>query len=379
MTVLALTLVSGLISGDNAADAVRVYVGTYTGKGSQGIYRLILNLADGSLREEGVTEGVANPSFLAIDPSGTHLYCVAEIEDFEGKKTGGVAGFAIDPKTGELTTINAQASGGPGPCHLIVDPAGRNVLVANYGGGSVAVLPIDKNGSLKPASCFHQHQGKSVNPARQERPHAHSINLDANHRFAVVADLGMDKILVYRFDSQEGMLEPNNPPSADVEAGGGPRHFAFHPSGKFAYTNHELTSKVTAFAYDAQQGVLTPLQTISTLPRESEDEDNTTAEIQVHPSGKFLYVSNRGHNSIAVYSIDPMTGTLTTVEFTPTGGAIPRNFGIDPTGRYLLAANQDSNDIVVFHIDPQTGALAPTGHKASVPTPVCIKFLRTDR
>lgn len=378
MTVLALTFVAGLVSGDNDADKVRVYVGTYTGNGSKGIYRLTLDLAEGSLQEEGVTEGVVNPSFLAIDPSGTHLYSVAEIADFDGKKTGGVASFAIDPKTGELTRINGQSSGGPGPCHLSVDPSSKNVLVANYSGGSVAVLPIAEDGSLKPASCFLQHEGKGPNPTRQEKAHAHSINLDARHRYAFVADLGMDKIFVYTFDENAGTLEPNDPPAADVEAGGGPRHFAFHPSGKFAYTNHELTSKVTAFEYDSDKGTLKPLQTLSTLPREFDDE-NTTAEIQVHPSGKFLYVSNRGHNTIAVYSIDQSTGKLTTVEFTPTGGAVPRNFGIDPTGKYLLAANQDSNDIFVFRIDPETGGLTPTGHSVSIPTPVCVKFVPMGR
>lgn len=377
MITAVICVAAGLFTDNDGADGkMRVYIGTYTGKGSKGIYRLTLDLANGSLTEDGVTEGVTNPSFLAIDPSGTHLYSVAEIETFDGKKAGGVAAFQLDPKTGNLTKLNEQSSGGAGPCHLVVDRDAKNVLVANYGGGSVAVLPIDAGGKVGETTTFIQHKGKSVNPQRQEGPHAHSINVDTANRYAFVADLGLDKVFVYRFDPKAGKLTPNDPPAEAVPAGGGPRHFAWHPSGKFAYANNEISSSVNAFAYDPKMGMLKLLQTIPTLPREArDDEGNTTAEVQVHPSGKFVYVSNRGHDSIAVFKVDPSTGKLDIVEYTPSGGKVPRNFGIDPTGKYLLAANQDTDNVVVFRIDPKTGGLNPTGHSARVPTPVCVKFL----
>jgi 6-phosphogluconolactonase len=299
---------------------------------------------------------------------------VGEVSDFAGKKSGGVSAFAIDASTGNLTLLNQQSSGGTGPCHLVVDKAGKNVLVANYGGGSVAVLPIQADGRLSEATCFIQHTGKSVNPRRQEAPHAHSINLDAANNFAFVADLGLDKVLVYRFDAAKGTLTPNDPPAASVAPGAGPRHFAFHPGGRYAYVINEMGNTVTAFNYDAQKGVLTEIQTLSTLPQ-GYTEVSHTAEVQVHPSGKFLYGSNRGHDSIAVYSIDQNTGRLTLVGISSTQGKTPRNFGIDPTGTFLLAANQDSDNIVVFRIDPQTGELKPTGQVVEVPRPVCVKFV----
>jgi 6-phosphogluconolactonase len=375
---LGLTLTSTLGCASDKGGSMRVYFGTYTGGDSKGIYVSDLNLADGHLSEPRLAAGTVSPSFLAIHPKGELLYAVSEIEDFEGKKTGGVGGFAIDPKTGLLTALNKQPSRGGGPCHLVVDATGRNVLVANYGGGSVASLPIDENGRLGEATGFAQHQGSSVNERRQSAPHAHSINVDPNNRFAFAADLGLDKVLVYRFDAAKGSLEPNDPPAAEVAPGSGPRHFAFHPSGKFAYVINEIFLTVTAFAYDDDKGTLTELQTISTLPDGVERTDkDSTAEVQVHPSGKFLYGSNRGHNSLAIFSIDEKTGRLTHVGNQSTGGKTPRNFGIDPTGKYVLAANQASDTVVVFRVDMKTGKLEPTGQKLAVPAPVCVKFLRT--
>lgn len=373
MTAMMAGIVEGAGGEDAAADRYRVYIGTYTSRGSKGIYRAILDVKDGSLWQEGVTEGVVNPSFLAIHPDGRHLYSVAEIESFEGRKGGGVAAFAVEPD-GSLTLLNKESSGGAGPCHLVVDRAGKNVLVANYGGGSVAALPIESDGRLRKLSSFVQHAGKSVHPGRQEGPHAHSINVDAAGAIAVAADLGLDKVLIYRFDADQGKLSPNDPPHAAVEPGSGPRHFAFHPGGKFAYVINELASTVTAFAYDPAKGELRPLQTISTLP-EGESVDNTTAEVVAHPSGKFLYGSNRGHDSIAIFRIDPSTGKLTPAGHQKTGGKTPRNFALDPSGRFLLAANQDTGTVVVFRIDPDTGALSPTGGEVSVPMPVCVRFL----
>jgi len=352
-----------------------VYVGTYTGAKSKGIYAYRFDSATGALSPLGLAAETPQPSFLAIAPNRRFLYAANEIGDFGGKKSGAVSAFAINPATGQLTLLNQAASGGPGPCHLVVDRAGKNVLVANYAGGSIEVLPIQPDGRLGAATAFVQHQGASVNPQRQAGPHAHSINLDAANRFAFVADLGLDKVLVYRFDAAQGTLAPNEPPAAALKPGAGPRHFAFHPSGRFAYVINELQSTVTAFSYDASRGALSELQTISTLP-EGFAGNNSTAEVQVHPSGKFLYGSNRGHDSIAVFAIDPGKGTLALVEHQATRGKTPRNFGLDPTGAWLLAANQGSDTIVVFGIDRATGRLRPTGQVVEVGAPVCIKFVR---
>jgi 6-phosphogluconolactonase len=352
-----------------------VYVGTYTGAKSKGIYAYRFNAATGALSPLGLAAETPQPTFLAIAPNRRFLYAANEIGDFGGKRSGAVSALAINAQTGQLTLLNQAASGGPGPCHLVVDKAGKNVLVANYAGGSVAVLPIQPDGRLGAATAFVQHQGASVNPQRQAGPHAHSVNLDAANRFAFVADLGLDKVLVYRFDAAQGTLTPNDPPAAALKPGAGPRHFAFHPSGRYAYVINELQSTVTAFNYDAQRGALSELQTVSTLP-EGFAGNNSTAEVQVHRSGKFLYGSNRGHDSLAVFAIDAGKGTLSFVEHQPTRGKTPRNFGLDPTGAWLLAANQGSDTIVVFGIDQATGRLHPTGQVVEVGAPVCIKFVR---
>jgi 6-phosphogluconolactonase len=286
-----------------------------------------------------------------------------------------VSAFSVDAKSGKLTLINQQPSEGTGPCHLVVDATGSNVLVANYGSGSVACLPIQDDGSLKKASSAIQHEGSGADPRRQQGPHGHSINLDRANRFAFAADLGLDKVFVYKFDAKTGKLTPNDPPAAVVKPASGPRHFAIHPSGKFAYVINEMTLTVTAFAYDGDKGVLTTLQTISTLPEGAEGNNFSTAEVQVHPSGKFLYGSNRGHDTIAIFAIDPETGKLTPVGHESTQGKTPRNFAIDPTGQYLLAENQQSGTIVVFRIDGKTGKLTATGQTLEVPNPVCIKMM----
>lgn len=358
----------------SGADSRILYVGTYTRSGSEGIYTYRLDLPSGQLQRLGVTSGIENPSFVAVHPNRRFLYAVSEVGQYAGLNSGGVYAYAIDGSSGALSSLNHQSSRGTGPCHLVVDQSGKYVLVANYGDGSVACLPIQQDGRLQPASSFVQHTGSSVNPRRQAGPHAHSINVDAANRFAIAADLGLDKLLIYRFDSQRGQLRPNQPAAVRVQPGAGPRHFAFHPGGQFAYVINELHSTVTAFVYDRQRGKLRARQTISTLP-DGYSENNSTAEVQVHPSGRFLYGSNRGHDSIAVFAIDGAAGTLTAVEHEPTGGSTPRNFGIDPTGKLLLAANQRSNTIVVMRIDPRTGELTPVGAEVEVPSPVCIKFL----
>jgi 6-phosphogluconolactonase len=351
-----------------------VYVGTYTGPKSKGIYAYRFDAATGGLVSLGLAAETVNPSFLAIHPSRRFVYAANEIGNYQGQKSGAVSAFARDGRTGKLTFLNEVASRGADPCHLVVDKTGKNLLVANYSGGNVAVFRVLDDGRLGEASAFVQHVGSSVNPERQRGPHAHSINLSPDNRFAIAADLGLDELLVYRFDPTKGSLTANTPAFAKVNPGAGPRHFAFHPSGKFAYVISEMQSTVTAFAYDAARGVLRELQTISTLPKDFAGE-NYTAEVQVHPSGKFLYGSNRGHDSIAVFAIDAAKGTLTFIERVPTQGKWPRNFGIDPTGAYLLAANEKSDNVVVFRIDPQTGRLTSTGQVLAVGSPVCVKFV----
>ncbi|MFO0820924.1 MAG: lactonase family protein [Pirellulales bacterium] len=366
---------AGLASADDEAGKLRVYIGTYASAKSRGVYRAELDLATGQLSTPVLAGEVVNPSFVAIHPSKKFLYTVTEMIDSQGKKQGAVGAFAIDVATGDLKPLNKQASGGAGPCHVVVDRAGKNVLVANYGGGSVASLPIESDGSLAVAKSVVQHTGSSVDKSRQSAPHAHSINLDAGNRFAFAADLGLDKVLVYKFDPAAGTLSANDPPAGLVDPGSGPRHFAFHPNGKFAYVINEMALTVTAFAYDADRGTLTALQTISTVPEGAERKGASTAEVQVHPSGRFLYGSNRGHNTIAVFQIDETTGKLTAAGHQGSGVKTPRNFGVDPTGRYAIVANQDGDSLVVFKIDAATGALKPTGQPVEVGKPVCVKFV----
>lgn len=377
LAVAAFALLSNAsVESAAAADQLTAYVGTYTRGKSEGIYRLELTIEGEKIASRKLTLAAktANPSFLALHPQGELLYAVGELGQFQGKESGAVNAFAI-AKDGSLSLINQQPSQGRGPCHLVVDATGRHVLVANYGGGSVASLPINDNGGLGPATSVIQHEGSSVTP-RQKGPHAHSINLDAANRYAFAADLGLDKVLIYQFHEKTGKLTPNNPPFAKVEPGSGPRHFAFHPSGDFAYVINELSLTVTAFDYNAKTGALTPRQTISTIPEDITNRKGfSTAEVQVHPSGKFVYGSNRGHDTIVILSVDQKTGRLTRVGNEPIRGKTPRNFGLDPSGKYLLAEGQNSDTIAVFRIDPKSGKLSLVGEPFEVPTPVCVKFV----
>jgi 6-phosphogluconolactonase len=360
------------------AKAILVYIGTYTGAKSQGIYVSRLDLTAGTLSAPLLAAESQNPSFLAVHPTRDLLYAVNEVGTYESKPSGSVSAFTINRDTGALTALNRQPSVGAGPAHLIVDHAGRNVLVANYGGGSVAVLPIGPDGALKAASAFIQHAGSSVNPSRQKEPHAHSVIVDPSDRFAYVADLGIDKVMIYRLDGAKGTLVASDPPFAAAEPGAGPRHVALHPRGRFAYAINELLNSVTAFTRDPERGGLTPLQTTSTLPAGQQPLPSySTAEVLVHPSGRFLYGSNRGHDSITVFRIDEQSGRLTFVETQPTQGSTPRGFGIDPTGAYLIAGNQRSDSVVVFRINQETGRLTPTGSRIEVGAPVSVKFVRT--
>jgi 6-phosphogluconolactonase len=356
-----------------------VYFGTYTGQKStsKGVYVSRLDLATGGLSKPELAAETSNPSFLAADPKGAFLYAVNEIGTFGGKPTGSVSAFAIDRSTGRLTALNQQASEGGGPAHLSVDKAGRHVLVANYGGGSVAVLPIGADGRLQPASAAVQHTGSSVNPTRQTKPHAHAINLDPENRFAYVPDLGLDKVMIYRFDAAKGTLAPGEPPFATVTPGAGPRHIALSPSGRTAWVINEIDCTVTTFTRDPRTGGLTAAQTISTLPAGlAMAPDFSTAEVLLHPSGRFLYGSNRGHHSLTVFAVDEKTGALTFVQNQSTLGRTPRGFGIDPSGAYLVAANQGSDSVVVFRIDRATGQLTPAGQPIEVGMPVSVEFVK---
>jgi 6-phosphogluconolactonase len=356
-----------------------VYFGTYTGKASKGIYLSRLDLEAGKLTPPELAAETQNPSFLALHPAGKFLYSVGEISQIGPKKTGAVNAFALDPGTGKLTPLNQQESGGAGPCHLVVDKSGQAVLVANYGGGSVASLPVNRDGSLRPAASVIQHTGRSVTP-RQSQPNAHSINIAPDNRFAVCADLGLDKLLIYRLDPAKAVITPNAPSFTAVTPASGPRHFAFHPSALFAYVINEINCSLTAFAYDPAAGTLKELQTLSTLPAgESVQKGFSTAEVQVHPEGRFVYGSNRGHDTIAVFSVEAKTGKLALVQNQSTLGKTPRNFGVDPTGRWLLAANQNSDTVALFAIDQVTGKLTPKGEPVAVPAPVCVKFLEVKR
>jgi 6-phosphogluconolactonase len=355
------------------------YVGTYTEEGSKskGIYAYRFDAKTSEIAALGLAAETTNPSFVAPHPNGRFLYAVNEVGNYKGPNSGGVSAFSIDHATGKLTFLNEVPSRGADPCYIIVDKTGKYVLVANYTGGSVAVFPVLADGKLGEASAFVQHTGHGTDPKRQEGPHAHSIDLSPDNHFAMVDDLGLDELLVYKFDVAKGSLTPNDPPFAKLDAGAGPRHFVLRPDGKFAYVLAEMGHTVTVFSNDPASGRLQLLQTVTTLPKDSKGR-NDDAEIQVHPSGKFLYASNRGDDSIAVYAIDGSKGTLTQVAITPTGGKEPRSFEIDPTGTLLFAENQKSDNIVVFQIDPKTGHLTPTGKVLEVASPVCVKFLKVE-
>ncbi len=364
-----------------------VYVGTYSepilfgtgqvleGKG-RGIYAFRLDAEKGALEPAGITEGVRNSSYLAFDPKRRFLYCVNEFKEFEGQASGAVSAFRIDPETGGLTYLNTVASHGTDPCALTVDRSGGCVIVANFASGSVSVIPIDADGSLKAASCVIQHEGSSVDPRRQKGPHAHAVEIDAANRHVFVPDLGCDKVFIYALDAERGVIIPNpNQPSVTVTpAGAGPRQLAIAPNGRFAYLINELNSTMTAYAYDAGRGTLSELQTLSTLPA-GYTGDSTCAEVQVAPSGRFLYGSNRGHDSIVIYALDPEAGTMTLVGHESTRGRIPRNFTLSPKGDFIAAANQDSNTVVMFRVDPDKGTLTATGNVVEAGTPICVKFL----
>jgi len=359
-----------------AGTPMLVYLGTYTGTKSQGIYVSRFDPETGRLTTAQLATEAKNPSFLALHPSGQFLYAVGEVENFGGARSGSVSAYRIDRASGKLTLLNEQPSGGTSPCHLAVDATAKCLLVANYGSGSIAALPIRGDGTLDQPSATIQHRGASVNPQRQAGPHAHFITTDPANRFAFCCDLGLDKVLIYRLDLNRASLVPNDPPSVSVKPGAGPRHLAFHPNGRFAYVINEMGSTLTTFAYNPNRGELSELQTVSTLPKTFHDS-NSCAEVQLHPSGNFVYASNRGHDSIAIFGVDSGTGKLTGIGHQPTQGKTPRHFALAPDGKWLLAENQDSDTLMVFHVDAGTGKLIPTAQPIPAPSPVCVVFVPT--
>ena len=363
------------LASSSAHGQTLVYFGTYTGASSKGIY--VSNLdASGRLRPPELAAETVNPSFLAAHPSGRFLYAVNEIDELAGEAAGSVSAFAIEGASGRLRSLNQSSSKGSGPCYLSLDRTGRHLLVANYGGGSVAVLPVGSDGALGPATAFVQH----VDTKRLSAARAHSIDVDAANRFAIAADLGLDRVFVYRFDPLTGVLAASVPPFVSLDPGAGPRHVSLHPRGLFAYVLNELSMTVTAMRYDPERGALSTTETVSSLPDGvGVAPDFSGAEVMSHPSGRFLYASNRGHDTLAVFAVDEAEGSLRLLEHVSTRGKIPRGFGIDPSGAYLLAANQGSDSVVVFRIDPGTGRLTPTGQTVEVGSPVAVLFVTRDR
>ena len=373
LTVLLLIAFSGfLLASAPAAQEHLLYVGTCTDHGSKGIYAYRFDSSRGKLASLGLAAETPEPSFLTVDSSGRFLYTVNETLTYNGRPTGAVSAFTIH-ETGKLSLLNQVSSRDQGPAHIALDRTGKYALISNYTLGSVAVLPVMADGRLGDASWFVQHKGSSINRERQKGPHAHAIVLSRDNRFAVAADLGLDQLLIYRFDATKGTLG-EKPAVVKTRPGAGPRHLVFSSDGRFLYVINELQSTVVIYSYNVETGALHELQTVSTLPQGFKG-NSTAAEIAVDPAGKFLFASNRGDDSVTVFAINSSTGTLALVETFPSGGKTPRNFAIDPTGAWLLVANQDSDNVVVFSIDHKTGHLTSTGEALTVPSPACLKFV----
>ena len=370
--VLAILLSAIGFAAPKESGSTIAWIGTYTGPNSQGIYSVRFDPATGAPAAVKLAGEIVNPSFLAFHPKLDVLYAVTELGN-DGKTNGSVSAFAMDRKNGSLKLLNTVSSGGGGACHLVADKTGRMLIVANYGSGSTASFPILPDGRIGEIATLMQHAKPAGDTPRQQRPHAHGVVLSPDNRFVFVPDLGLDQILAYRIDPATAKLSPHDPPFTEVKKGSGPRHFTFHPSGKYAYALSEMGSLVTAFSYDAAAGKLRSLEAVTTLPADFKGQ-NSTAEIEIDVRGRFLYASNRGHDSIAVFAINRKQGTLKAVQTISTGGSTPRNFKIDPTGRYLWAANQKTNKIVVFSLDRRTGQLTPTGKTIDVTAPVCVIF-----
>jgi 6-phosphogluconolactonase len=365
-------LTTTVIAGDNYL----VYFGTNTNakSGSKGIYVSKFNSATGELSDPMLAAEAGNPGFLAIHPSKKYLYAIGNIE---GPAKQGISAFNISLPDGKLGLINQASAVGNGPCHVSVDKTGGMAMIANYGSGSVASYAIGKDGAVSEPVTFVQHEGTGADPKRQKGPHAHSINASPDNRYAFACDLGLDKVLIYKIDPATGKMTDHG--HGTVPPGSGPRHLAFHPNGKYVFVNNEMLMTATSFAYDAEKGTLKEIETVSTLPPEDRGKTGlSTAETVVHPNGKFVYVSNRTHDTIAVFTCDAATGKLTLVQNAPAEGKIPRNFCLDPSGKWMIIAHQDSNTAALLKVDQDSGKLTPTGKKVNVGGSICVRFLALD-
>jgi 6-phosphogluconolactonase len=343
-----------------------VYIGTHTASPGKGFSLAHFDTTSGTLSQPEFLLEAAAPAYFIIAPDLRHLYTC--------NSTGFVSAYAIDPATARLTLLNQQPSGGGDPSYISLDRTAQFILVANYDGGNIAVWKIAPDGGIGERTAFVQHTGSSVDPQRQMHAFAHSIRTDPTNRFVLVADLGLDKLFVYKFDARNGSLTPNDPPFVAVKPGSGPRHVVFHPNGRWVYLITEMGSTVIQFEWDARRGGLKEVGTVSTLPEDFHGA-NACSEIAVHPNGNFLYASNRGHDSIAMFAIDAKSGRLTPVQYVPSGGKTPRNFDFDPSGRWMLVTNHGNNVAMVFRIDQATGKLTPVGNPVDVPSPFCPRFL----
>ncbi len=369
--IFASFIITTNLKAAELANIQRVYIGTYTGKGSDGIYVADFDTSTGTLSTPRLAARAENPSFLAIHPSGKYLYAANEIDRFQGKATGGISAYSINPANGELTILNQLASGGSAPCHISLDPTATVLFSANYNGGNIAAFTLAPDGKLKARTSFIQHEGKSVNKDRQQSPHAHAINCDPSGKFVFANDLGIDKVLIYKLDAAEGKLTPSDPKSLDIKAGSGPRHLAI--KDKNVYVLNEISSTVTVFEFDFAAGKATELQTISTLP-EGASPNNGCAEIVVHPTQPFVYASNRGHDSLAIFERDPATGKLDAKGHAKTGFKTPRNFAFDPSGAYCLVGSQSTNEVFIHRVHEKTGLMELVGLPVKVGSPVCFRF-----
>ena len=349
-----------------AAADLTVYFGTHTAGPGKGFSVSHFDTVTGALSKPAFLLETPAPAYFVIAPGGRRLYSC--------NSTGFVSAYSIDPASAQLKLINQKPSGGGDPSYISLDRTGHYVFVANYDGGNIAVWALETDGSLGERTAFVQHTGSSVNPQRQSHAFAHSIRVDSTNRFVLVADLGLDKLFVYKFNVKDGSLTPNDPPFVKTAPGAGPRHVVFHPNGRWVYLITEMGNTIMLFDWDTRRGALSEVQTVSTLPKGFQG-NSTCAEIQVHPSGRFVYASNRGRDSIAVFSVDAKTGRLTLIQDVPSGGKTPRNFDMDPTAHWLLVTNHDSNIAMVFGIDQETGKLTPAGQPVDVPSPYCPRFL----
>jgi 6-phosphogluconolactonase len=377
MIILLYSLLTFILFFSQQANAgeVPVIIGTQTSGPNKGFSVARFDTSTGKLSAAKLLEEAIAPAFFVIHPDKRHLYTCNSVNNFQGQSSGSISAYSLDPATAKLSLLNQIPSGGAGPCYISLDNSGHYAFVANYSAGNVSVFAINSDGSIGPRTAFVQHTGKSIYPERQTSAHAHFIKADASNRYVFVADLGTDKVFIYKFDQKTGTLSASSPAFMQLTPGAGPRHIAFHPGGRFIYVINELSCTITAFAWDSKKGTANELQTIATLPSDFKGE-NTCAEIKIHPNGKFLYGSNRGHNSIAAFAIENMTGKLTFIEHVPTQGQKPRNFSFDPSLHWMIVTNIDSDNAVVFRINEITGRLTQTGEPVSVPNPYCIQFVQ---